>query len=199
MDFLSPDFLISTLGLAGICAVLFAESGILLGLFLPGDSLLFAAGVFAGQGYFPFWLLLILGIISAILGDNTGYWFGKKFGPKIFSKEESFFFKKSYVTKTKEFYEHHGKKTIAVARFVPIVRTFAPVMAGIGNMDYSVFAKWNVIGSIAWAGIFTSAGLFLSKIFPESEKMLTYITFGIILVSLVPGVYHVVKERIKKK
>ena len=87
MDFLSPDFLISTLGLAGICAVLFAESGILLGLFLPGDSLLFAAGVFAGQGYFPFWLLLILGIISAILGDNTGYWFGKKFGPKIFSKE----------------------------------------------------------------------------------------------------------------
>ncbi len=199
MDFLSPDFLISTLGLAGICAVLFAESGILLGLFLPGDSLLFAAGVFAGQGYFPFWLLLILGIISAILGDNTGYWFGKKFGPKIFSKEESFFFKKSYVTKTKEFYEHHGKKTIAVARFVPIVRTFAPVMAGIGNMDYSVFAKWNVIGSIAWVGIFTSAGLFLSKIFPESEKMLTYITFGIILVSLVPGVYHVVKERIKKK
>ena len=170
MDFLSPDFLISTLGLAGICAVLFAESGILLGLFLPGDSLLFAAGVFAGQGYFPFWLLLILGIISAILGDNTGYWFGKKFGPKIFSKEESFFFKKSYVTKTKEFYEHHGKKTIAVARFVPIVRTFAPVMAGIGNMDYSVFAKWNVIGSIAWVGIFTSAGLFLSKIFPESEK-----------------------------
>ncbi len=199
MNYLDPTFLISTLGLLGICAILFAESGILLGAFLPGDSLLFAAGIFAGQGYFPFWLLIILAILSAFLGDNVGYWFGKKFGPRVFAKEESFFFKKSYIKRTEEFYAEHGKKTVAIARFVPIVRTFAPIMAGIGSMDYKAFLKWNILGSAIWVLTFTSAGLLLHTIFPESEKLLTIVTLGIVAFSFVPPTYQIVKARRKKR
>ncbi len=199
MNYLDPTFLISTLGLLGICAILFAESGILLGAFLPGDSLLFAAGIFAGQGYFPFWLLVILASIAAILGDNVGYWFGKKFGPKVFAKEESFFFKKSYIKRTEEFYAQHGKKTVAIARFVPIVRTFAPIMAGIGSMDYRSFLKWNILGSVIWIVTFSSAGLLLHTIFPESEKLLTIVTLGIVIFSFVPPTWQIIQSRRKRR
>ncbi len=193
MDWLDPTFLISTLGLLGVGLIIFAESGILFGLFFPGDSLLFVAGIFAGQGYFPIWLLIVVGIVAAVTGDSLGYWFGKKFGPKIFVKEESFFFKKSHVTKTEVFYARHGKKTIAFARFVPIVRTFAPFMAGVGAMDYRSFLFWNLAGGIAWVSVFTLAGYFLNQILPESEHILTYVTLGIVAVSLVPAFFQVLK------
>ena len=195
MYYLDPTFLISTLGLLGVAAIIFAESGMLIGIFLPGDSLLFAAGIFAGQGFFPLWLLIVVGIIAAVIGDTFGYWFGRKFGPKVFVKEESFFFKKSHILKTEVFYAKHGKKTVAIARFVPIVRTFAPIMAGIGNMDYKTFLRWNIIGSIIWIVVFSSAGYFLNKILPDSEKLLTYITFGIVAVSFLPAIYQLVTRR----
>lgn len=193
MDYLDPTFLISTLGLIGVFVVIFAESGTLLGLFFPGDSLLFLAGVFAMQGYFPLWLLVVGAIIAAITGDSVGYWFGTKVGPKIFFKEESVFFKKSYITKTQEFYAKHGKKTIAIARFIPIVRTFAPIMAGVGSMQYSIFLFWNTLGGVLWVLSFTLGGAFLSAIIPNSEQYLGYITFGIVVVSLVPAGYQLIR------
>ncbi len=193
MKFLDPTFLISTLGLLGVFAIIFAESGTLAGLFFPGDSLLFLAGIFAAKGYFPLWLLIVGTIIAAIAGDSVGYWFGKKVGPRIFKKEESLFFKKSYIVKTQEFFNKHGKKTIALARFVPIVRTFAPIMAGVGMMEYKNFLFWNVIGGVAWVLIFGLAGAFLGNVLPESEKYLAYITLGIVAVSLIPALFQVLR------
>lgn len=193
MKFLDPTFLISTLGLLGVFAIIFAESGTLAGLFFPGDSLLFLAGIFAAKGYFPLWLLIVGTIIAAIAGDSVGYWFGKKVGPRIFKKEESLFFKKSYIVKTQEFFNKHGKKTIALARFVPIVRTFAPIMAGVGMMEYKNFLFWNVIGGVAWVLIFGLAGAFLGNVLPESEKYLAYITLGIVSVSLIPALFQVLR------
>ncbi len=193
MKFLDPTFLISTLGLLGVFAIIFAESGTLAGLFFPGDSLLFLAGIFAAKGYFPLWLLIVGTIIAAIAGDSVGYWFGKKVGPRIFKKEESLFFKKSYIVKTQEFFNKHGKKTIALARFVPIVRTFAPIMAGVGMMEYKNFLFWNVIGGVAWVLIFGLAGAFLGNVLPESEKYLAYVTLGIVAVSLIPALFQVLR------
>ncbi len=138
--------------------------------------------------------MLIVGtIIAAIAGDSVGYWFGKKVGPRIFKKEESLFFKKSYIVKTQEFFNKHGKKTIALARFVPIVRTFAPIMAGVGMMEYKNFLFWNVIGGVAWVLIFGLAGAFLGNVLPESEKYLAYITLGIVAVSLIPALFQVLR------
>lgn len=191
MEYLDPTFLISTLGLIGVFVIIFAESGTLFGLFFPGDSLLFLAGVFAAKGYFPLWLLIVGSMIAAIVGDSVGYWFGKKIGPRIFTKEESWFFKKSYVVKTQEFFARHGKKTIAMARFVPIVRTFAPIMAGVGSMEYRTFFFWNMLGGVLWVLIFCLAGAFLGTILPESEKYLGYVTFAIVAISLIPAALQV--------
>ena len=194
MHYFDPNFLITTLGLAGVFAVIFAESGILLGLFFPGDSLLFIAGVFAAQGYFSIWVLILGAIVAAVLGDNVGYWFGKKAGPKIFSQEESFFFKKSYVKKTEEFYRKHGKKTIAFARFVPVVRTFAPVMAGVGDMEYEKFLPWNIVGGGSWVLLFSLGGFLLGRIMPAGEKYLSYITIAIVVLSVLPMAYQFLKR-----
>lgn len=198
MKFLDPTFLLSTLGLVGVFVIIFAESGTLFGLFFPGDSLLFLAGVFAAKGFFPLWLLIVGTIIAAVVGDSVGYWFGKTLGPKIFTKEESYFFKKSYVTKTQDFYARYGKKTIAIARFIPIVRTFAPIMAGVGNMKYNKFFFWNVLGGIFWVLVFGLGGAFLGTILPESEKYLGYVTFAIVAVSLIPAGFQVMRIGLKK-
>jgi membrane-associated protein len=199
MEYLDPNFLITTLGLIGIFAIVFAESGILLGMFLPGDSLLFLAGVFASQGHFPLWILILGSIVAAILGDNVGYWFGKKIGPKIFFREESFFFKKSYIKKTQDFYNLHGKKTIAFARFVPIVRTCAPIMAGVGDMNYKTFLSWNIAGGASWVILFSIGGFLLGRIVPEGEHYLTYITFAIVILSVLPVLFQIIKTHFKNK
>jgi membrane-associated protein len=198
MHILDPHFLLQTLGLIGVFAVIFAESGILLGMVLPGDSLLFVAGVFAGQGIFPLWILIVGAIIAAVLGDSLGYWFGLKVGPRLFTKDDSLFLKKSYIEKTREFYKTHGNKTIAFARFVPIVRTFAPVMAGVGTMQYASFLVWNVTGSVSWILLFTCSGYFLSTFLPGGEKFLTLITVGIVLVSVSPAAFQLLKALRKK-
>jgi membrane-associated protein len=187
MDWFNPTFLIQTLGLIGVFAVIFAESGTLFGLFFPGDSLLFVAGLFASKGFFSVWVLYIGAAAAAILGDSVGYWFGAKLGPAIFTKEESLFFKKSYIEKTQHFYSQYGAWTVFVARFIPIVRTFAPIMAGVGNMPYRTFIFWNILGGIVWAAVFIFGGYFLGNLLPEGEHTLSYVTLGIIIVSLVPA------------
>src|SRR3989344_2504382 len=176
------DYIIG-FGYLGITITIFAESGFLLGFFLPGDSLLFTVGLLASQGYFNIFILAILSTVAAVLGDNFGYYIGKKIGPSLFAREDSFFFKKKYVEDTQLFFEKHGKKTIILARFVPIVRTFAPILAGVGTMRYPTFIAYNVIGGILWCFGFLFVAFYLGRQFPGIEDYLAYIIGAIILIS----------------
>ncbi len=195
LQLLQPQHLIETVGLAGIVAVIFAESGLFFGFFLPGDSLLFTAGLFAATGTFNIFGLVVLCALAAIAGDSVGYIFGRRVGPALFSREDSFFFHKKHAERAKNFYDKHGKKTIIIARFVPIVRTFAPIVAGIGDMTYRTFVSFNIIGGIAWTFILTLAGYFLGRAFPQIESYLNYIIIAIIALSLVPIAVEWLKER----
>jgi len=173
-------------GYFGVASVLFAESGVFLGFLLPGDSLVFTLGILSAKGIFNIWILLPLCAVSAILGDSFGYWFGKKWGPKVFNKDDSFFFNKKYVDRTTRFYAKYGKKTIFLARFVPIVRTFAPILAGVGEMPYRIFFVYNLVGGIVWTGGFLLVGYFLGILFPQTEQYITAVIIGIIALSVIP-------------
>ena len=182
-------------GYIGLFAIVFAESGLFFGFFLPGDSLLFTAGFLASQGYFSILPLILLLLVAAILGDAVGYTFGRKAGPKIFSRPESFFFKPSHVEKTSQFFEKYGAKTIFLARFVPIVRTFAPIMAGVGGMKYATFARYNVIGGICWAAGMTLLGYFFGRVIPDADRYILPIVGLIIVISLIPPALEYWKEK----
>jgi membrane-associated protein len=183
-------FLVSTVGLIGVVAIIFAESGLFFGFFFPGDSLLFTAGFLASQGLLNIWLLTGGVILAAILGDSVGYWFGAKVGPKIFSREDSFFFHRKHIERTQKFYDQHGKKTVILARFVPIVRTFAPILAGVGKMEYKTFLKFNIVGGVLWGAGLTWAGFILGSIIPGVDRYLLPIVLVIIVVSLIPALTH---------
>ena len=195
MEYLEPIFLIKTLGTLGVIAIVFAESGLFFGFFLPGDSLLFTAGLVASQGYMSLWPLLFGSAVAAILGDSVGYAFGRRVGPKIFTKEDSFFFKKAYLEKTKLFYEKHGKKTIVLARFIPIVRTFAPILAGVGRMDYRQFLFYNICGGIGWSAGMILLGFILGKTVPDIEHYIFPIVILIIVVSMIPNAVEFLRSR----
>ena len=177
---------IEGLGLLGIFSVVFAESGLFFGFFLPGDSLLFSAGLLASAGYFNIVYLFLGCFFSAVLGDSVGYWTGKKLGPKIFSNPDSFFFNRRNLDKTSAFYEKYGKKTIVLARFVPVVRTFAPIMAGAGSMKYENFIFYNIFGGFLWTGLMTVGGYFLGDLIPNIEHYILPIVGGIIFLSILP-------------
>ena len=187
---LDPKELINSLSPyaeVAIWLIIFAETGLLIGFFLPGDSLLFTAGLLAGQGKLNIWLLLPGVFIAAFVGDQVGYTFGEKLGPRLFNKPDSRFFKQEYVTHTRNFFNKHGSKTIIIARFVPIVRTFAPVLAGVGDMDRKTFVIYNVIGAFLWAVGLTMLGYILGDVIGESvDKYLLPIIAVIILISLIP-------------
>lgn len=187
------DYIIA-FGYVGIFLTIFAESGFLLGFFLPGDSLLFTLGLLASQGTFNIWILLPLAIVAAILGDSFGYYMGNKLGPRVFSREDSWLFKKQYLDETEAFYTKYGKKTIILARFVPIVRTFAPIFAGVGKMKYSIFLAYNVIGAFLWAGGFLTVSYVLGQRIPGIGDYLEYIILGIIFVSVAPVALHLYKR-----
>ncbi len=182
----------------GIFSIVFAESGLLIGVFLPGDSLLFTAGFLASTGVFNIFFLVVFCFIAAVLGDNVGYAFGKYYGPKIFKKEDSFWFHKRNVERAEKFYEKYGGKTIILARFVPIVRTFAPIVAGVGKMEYKTFFFYNVVGAFLWAVGITAAGYFLGRSIPDVDKYLLPIILIIILVSLLPTIFHILSEKFSK-
>jgi membrane-associated protein len=191
--------LIKTIGLLGLFAIIFAESGLLIGFFLPGDSLLFTAGFLASQGFFDISLLLILSFVAAVLGDSVGYAFGKRVGKKLFTKDDSMFFKKANLKKAEDFYKKYGVKTIVLARFIPIVRTFAPIVAGAGDMHYKTFVSYNVIGGLLWTVGMNLAGYFLGSIIPDVDKYLLPIIFLIIFLSILPPIIEFIKEKRKKK
>ncbi len=174
--------------------VIFCETGLVVTPFLPGDSLIFAAGAFAARGDLNILLLFGLLAVAAVLGDTANYWIGKIIGPKVFQKENSRIFKKSYLDRTHRFYEKYGAETIIIARFVPIVRTFAPFVAGIGRMTYARFLSYNIIGGIGWVAVFTFGGYFFGNI-PFVRKNFTLVVVAIILISLVPAVWEILKHR----
>jgi membrane-associated protein len=194
---MSPEKLIETFGTIGLFVIIFAESGLLIGFFLPGDSLLFTAGLLASQGKFGLNLpvLLIGCFIAAVAGDQVGYMFGQKAGPAVFRREDSRIFKQQYVHRANEFFERHGKKTIVIARFVPIVRTFAPILAGVGEMQYRTFLTFNVIGALLWAVGVTTAGYVLGDTIPDIDKYLLPIIGVIILLSVLPPAIEVLRHR----
>jgi membrane-associated protein len=186
--------LIKTTGYFGVWAAIFAETGLLIGFFLPGDSLLFAAGLLASKGIFNIYVLTVGIFIAAVLGDSVGYAFGKKTGPLIFKREDSFFFHKKNLIRAENFYKKYGASTIILARFVPIIRTFAPIVAGVGKMEYKKFLSFNVLGGLLWSVVITFAGYILPTLFPSAEKYLTWIVLLIIVVSLIPPALQFLKE-----
>lgn len=190
--------LIKAAGYFGILGVVFAESGLFFGFFLPGDSLLFTAGFLASQHFLNIYFLVPLIFIAALSGDNVGYFIGHKLGKKVFHKPNSRFFKQEYLEKAEEFYKKHGSKTMILARFVPFVRTFAPLLAGVGKMDYKRFLFFDILGSFFWSISITLIGFFLGNIIPNVDKYVLPIIFGIIIVSLLPSIIFALRQQTLK-
>lgn len=201
--FLNPEYLITlvaSLALPGyllLFFIVFAESGLFFGFFFPGDSLLFLAGVFAAQGALNYPVLLILCVLGAILGDNVGYLFGKSVGQRLYSRPNSKIFRKDHLEAASAFYHRHGGKAIVLARFMPMVRTFTPIVAGAANMDYRMFVKFNVVGGLLWGAGMVTAGYFFGNLIPKGEidKFLLPVIVLIIIVSLLPALLHAFNSR----
>ena len=185
-------------GLIGLVVVVFAETGLMVGFFLPGDSLLVTAGLFAAKGDLNIVWLNLAVMAAAILGDATGYWIGRRAGHALYSRPNSFFFRKQHLVKTHEFYEKHGGKTIVIARFVPIIRTFAPVVAGAAEMGYRQFATYNIVGGIGWVASMTLTGYFLGRAVPDIDKHIHIVVAVVIFLSLLPGIISILRENLKK-
>lgn len=195
---LDPIVIIKAVGLIGIIFIIFAETGLFFGFFFPGDSLLFSVGILASQGIFNIYYVLFFCVIAAILGDNVGYWSGKKYGRKLFERDAGFFFKKQRIYDAEKFYEKHGKYTILIARFFPIIRTFAPIVAGIGKMNYGIFIFYNIFGGILWVTSVTLIGYFLGGMINNPDRYIIPIALIITFVSLTPVILKIIKSRITK-
>ncbi len=195
---LHPEHLLETFGTIGLIAVIFAESGLLIGFFLPGDSLLFTAGLLASQGKLNIAVIVVGCSLAAIVGDQVGYQFGARVGPALFRRPDSRFFKQEYVEKAQGYFDKYGSRTIVLARFVPVVRTFAPIVAGIGSMTWRTFATYNVIGGILWGAGVTLAGYVLGETIPDVDKYLLPIIVLIVVLSAIPVALEVLRARREK-
>ncbi len=195
LSVIDPKSIISAFGTLGVIIVIFAETGLFFGFFLPGDSLLFTAGFFASQGFLPLGWLLLGSFVAAVLGDSLSYAFGKKVGPAVFTREDSFFFRKEYIAKAQHFYEKHGGQTIILARFMPIVRTFAPVVAGIGGMRYRTFIAYNIIGGLAWTAALSLLGYGFGSLIPDPDRYILPAVILIIVISALPALRQIFKKR----
>ncbi len=208
---LDPQKLLESVGLIGLFVIVFAESGILIGFFLPGDSLLFTAGLATyglvireGEDKFQLangniWIVVIGVVLAAIAGDQVGYAFGKKVGPSLFKRPESRLFKPAYVESAEKFFAKHGSKSIVLARFVPIVRTFTPIVAGVSNMHYRTFVKFNIIGGVLWGAGLTLLGYTLGRAFPAIGDNIEIAVLVIVFVSLLPVAIEFIRHRRKPK
>jgi membrane-associated protein len=178
--------------------IVFCETGLVVTPFLPGDSLLFATGAFAARGSLDVWIVIVLLSIAAILGDTANYWIGARIGPKVFHRDDVRFLNRKHLERTHEFYERYGGKTIVIARFIPIVRTFAPFVAGIGKMSYLRFLTYNVVGGIAWVLIFVLGGFYFGNI-PVVKRNFTFVIMAIIVISVLPAVIEVIRQHLRSK
>lgn len=190
--------LIKTVGYSGIFGIVFAESGLFFGFFLPGDSLLFTAGFLASQGLLNIYWVLALVFLGAVLGDNVGYAFGAKVGNKIFNKPDSFLFRKENLLKAAEYYKKYGVMTIIISRFIPFVRTFAPIVAGAAEMNYKTFVVYNIVGGFLWTVLMVLAGFLLVRVFPDIGQHLTLVVVIIVFLSILQPIFHILKEKFKK-
>ncbi|GAA4097751.1 DedA family protein [Mucilaginibacter panaciglaebae] len=183
-----------------LLVVIFAETGLFFGFFLPGDYLLFMAGLLCSSGMIDVSLgtLLLSVILAGILGNYTGYWFGYRTGPVLFSKNDSWFFKKRYIVVAQEFYAKHGGMALVLGRFFPIIRTFAPIFAGVVRVDFKRFTIYNLAGSIAWATTFILSGYFLGRRYPQLKDYLEYVVIGLIIITTIPLVFAFLKKRLAK-
>ena len=187
------------IGLIGAYFILFAESGLLIGFFLPGDSLLFTAGLLASRGYFGISELIIGGAVAAIIGNQVGYHFGRKFGPLIFNKEESLLFHKDHILRAEKFYTKYGGMALIISRFTPIIRTFVPILAGVGKMNYRKFFIYNVVGGILWVSSISLAGYFLGKTVPNIDHYILPIIGAIIILSAIAPIMGYLQHRQSRK
>lgn len=198
VDFLNPEHLLAVFGTIGLIAIVFAESGLFFGFFLPGDSLLFTAGLLASQGELSLPVILAGCFLAAVSGDQVGYLFGQRVGPALFRRPDSRFFKQENVERARNYFERYGSKTIVMARFVPIVRTFAPIVAGVSNMRYRTFLIFNVLGGFLWAIGVILLGFLLGERFPHLEDYLLPVIAAIIAVSFIPVAIEVRRSRKKR-
>lgn len=188
------ESIISAGGILLVSAIIFAESGLLVGFFLPGDSLLFGAGLAASQGKFSLFWLIVFVSLAAIIGDNVGYSIGRRAGPRIFKKKDGILFRQEYLQKSEEFYEKHGGKTIILARFTPIVRTFAPVVAGAGKMTRKKFMTFNIVGAIIWTGGLSILGYVIGGRIPHLDKYIELVIIGVMLFSILIAFGHLLRD-----
>lgn len=186
---------IAEAGLWLIALIIFTESGLLVGFFLPGDTLLFAAGILASQGGLNIVSTILVIIVAAVIGDNVGYTIGRYSGKRLFHKKDGILFKQEYMERAEIFYEKHGGKAVVLARFIPIVRTFAPLVAGIGRMNRVYFAFYNVIGAIIWATSVTLLGYYVGGRFPELVHYLEYVIIAVVVMSFAPAVWHIISDK----
>lgn len=182
-------------GMAMLLGIVFAETGLLIGFFLPGDSLLVTAGVFASAGHLHLWTLLLAVSAAAVIGDQVGYFIGLRTGPRIFTREDSLLFKRAHLMRAHAFYEKHGGKTIILARFVPIVRTFAPVVAGVAEMEYRRFVTYNVVGGILWVWSTSLLGYALGRVVPDIDRHIHLVILVVVFVSILPGIVEIWRAR----
>ena len=195
MPHIDLPLLVQSLGYPGITLAVFLESGVPFGFFLPGASMLFTAGLLTGQGFFNPWILIPLITIAAILGDNTGYWIGRKLGVRLFLRPDSRFFKHRHLERAKRFYDAYGTRALLFGRFVPIVRTFAPIVAGIVAMNYRAFIIYNIMGALGWAIGITFLGYWLGAKIPAIGEYLTPIILGIIVITCIPLAWDFIKNK----
>ncbi|HEY0929730.1 MAG TPA: VTT domain-containing protein [Gemmatimonas sp.] len=193
--------LVQWAGYFGLTLIIFAETGLLVGFFLPGDSLLVTAGLLAADPAFGLnvWLLGVILTVAAIVGDTVGYNVGKTAGPRIFNREDSLFFHKNHLLRAQAFYEKHGGKTIIIARFMPIVRTFAPVVAGVGRMEYRAFLAYNIAGGVLWIWSMLMTGWVLARTVPTVAQHVEKVILVVVFLSVLPGIIAWLRERAKSK
>jgi membrane-associated protein len=192
--------IIKTAGLMGIFITIFSESGLLFGFFLPGDTLLFAAGIFASQGFFSITFLIIGATIAAIVGDSVGYWMGKNVGRNIFAHKSSplLGISKNHIDRAERFYQSHGPVTIVIARFIPVIRTFAPILAGVAHMNYRKFLTYNIIGGVLWCVSLPLLGYYFGSLIPNPDRFLLPIVSLVMIVSFVPFIIRFIQHLVKK-
>jgi membrane-associated protein len=182
-------------GLIGLTAIIFSETGLLVGVFLPGDSLLVTAGLLSARGYLNVYTLVPALMAAAICGNSLGYFIGHATGPRIFNRENSLFFNKKHAIRAHEFYARHGRKTIVLAQFMPVIRTFSPVIAGVGGMEFRTFITFNVIGAIVWVGSMVSIGYFLGSYIPGIDQHIEIVVAIVVFISILPGLIGSYRSR----
>ena len=178
-----------------VCAIVFAETGLFVGFFLPGDSLLVTAGIFAGAGHLPIGMLLTLVTLCAIVGDQLGYWIGRTAGQALYRRENSFFFRRSHLQRAQDFYEKYGGKTVILARFVPIIRTFCPPVAGAAQMPYARYLTYDIFGGSFWVGSMILGGYLLGRSVPNINQRIHWVILAVVFLSLLPAIIGALRAR----